>query len=100
MVGRCRARELTGSSYVSLNVLWNPSCIHASQSQGKDAIAFLETLVVGDVAGLAPGTGSLSVFTNERGGTIDDTVVTKARCACSTPDNIRSSKVVARPAPA
>lgn len=42
-------------------------------AQGKDAIAFLEGLVVGDVAGLADGTGTLSVFTNEKGGIIDDT---------------------------
>jgi hypothetical protein len=42
-----------------------PRCL-----QGKDAIPFLESLVVGDVAGLA---GSLSVFTNEKGGIIDDT---------------------------
>ena len=41
--------------------------------QGKDAIPFLESLVVGDVAGLADGTASLSVFTNEKGGIIDDT---------------------------
>ncbi|KAL4425386.1 hypothetical protein ABPG75_009402 [Micractinium tetrahymenae] len=45
--------------------------------KGKDAIPFLESLVVGDVAGLADGTGTLSVFTNEKGGIIDDTVVTK-----------------------
>ena len=45
--------------------------------QGKDAIPFLETLVVGDIAILKPGTGSLSVITNEQGGIIDDTVVTK-----------------------
>ena len=48
-----------------------------SHLQGKDAIPFLETLVVGDVAGLKSGTGSLSVITNEKGGIIDDTVVTK-----------------------
>ncbi len=48
-------------------------------AQGKDAIKFIESLVVGDVAGLADGTGSLSVITNEKGGIIDDTVVTKAR---------------------
>lgn len=47
--------------------------------QGKDAVKFIESLVVGDVAGLADGTGTLSVLTNERGGVIDDTVVTKAR---------------------
>lgn len=47
--------------------------------KGKDCIPFLEQLVVGDIAGLAPGTGTLSVFTNEKGGTIDDTVVTKVK---------------------
>lgn len=46
--------------------------------QGKDAIAFLESLVVGDIAGLKDGTGSLSVITNSVGGIIDDTVITKA----------------------
>ena len=34
--------------------------------------------MVGDIAGLADNTGSLSVITNEKGGIIDDTVVTKA----------------------
>jgi len=45
--------------------------------RGKDAVAFLEGLVTGDVRGLADGTGTLSVLTNARGGIIDDTVVTK-----------------------
>ena len=45
--------------------------------QGKDAVPFLEGLVVGDVAGIPNGSGSLSVFTNEKGGIIDDTVITK-----------------------
>ena len=47
-------------------------------AQGKDAIKFLEGLVVGDIAGIPDGQGSLSVFTNEQGGIIDDTVITKA----------------------
>ena len=51
-------------------------------AQGKDAVPFLESLVVGDIAGLKNGTGSLSVMTNERGGIIDDTVITKVRCRC------------------
>jgi aminomethyltransferase len=38
----------------------------------------LETLVVGDIAGLAPGQGCLSLVTNENGGIIDDTVITNA----------------------
>ncbi|KAI3680516.1 hypothetical protein L6452_35287 [Arctium lappa] len=45
--------------------------------KGKDSVAFLEKLVVADVVGLAPGTGSLTVFTNEKGGAIDDSVITK-----------------------
>lgn len=53
------------------------------RAQGKDAIKFLEGLVVGDIAGIPDGQGSLSVFTNEQGGIIDDTVITKARsCSC------------------
>ena len=51
------------------------------RAQGKDVIPFIESLVVGDIGGLANGTGSLSVMTNERGGIIDDTVITKARAA-------------------
>ena len=35
--------------------------------------------MVGDIAGIPDGQGSLSVFTNEQGGIIDDTVITKAR---------------------
>ena len=46
--------------------------------QGKDAVPFLEKLVVGDVHGIKNGSGTLSVFTNEKGGIIDDTVITKA----------------------
>ncbi|KAH6831610.1 Glycine cleavage T-protein family [Perilla frutescens var. hirtella] len=45
--------------------------------KGKDCIPFLEKLVIADVAGLAPGAGTLTVFTNEKGGAIDDSVITK-----------------------
>ncbi len=44
---------------------------------GKDRDAFLETLVVGDVSGMAPGQQLYSLFTSEDGGIIDDTVITK-----------------------
>jgi aminomethyltransferase len=54
-----------------------PLCCAVVGLQGKDAIKFLEGLVTGDIAGLADGTGSLSVFTNKKGGIIDDTVITK-----------------------
>jgi folate-binding Fe-S cluster repair protein YgfZ len=52
-------------------------CTRHRTTQGKDAVPFLESLVTGDIASLADGTGSLSVFTNETGGIIDDTVITK-----------------------
>lgn len=45
---------------------------------GKDRADFLEKIVVGDIKGLAPGTGLLSLVTNEKGGIIDDTVITNA----------------------
>lgn len=46
--------------------------------RGKDRVAFLEKLVVGDIAGLSPGHGCLSLITNANGGIIDDTVITNA----------------------
>ncbi|KAE8670174.1 Aminomethyltransferase [Hibiscus syriacus] len=46
--------------------------------QYKDSIMD-STLVIADVAGLAPGTGTLTVFTNEKGGAVDDSVITKVK---------------------
>jgi aminomethyltransferase len=45
---------------------------------GKDRADFLEKMVVGDIKGLAPGSGCLSLVTNADGGIIDDTVITNA----------------------
>ena len=45
---------------------------------GKDRVAFLEQLVVADVAGLPLHQARLSVFTNEQGGIKDDTMITNA----------------------
>ncbi|RUP46157.1 hypothetical protein BC936DRAFT_147284 [Jimgerdemannia flammicorona] len=42
---------------------------------GKDRNRFFETLVVADLENLPVGHATLSVFTNERGGIIDDTVI-------------------------
>ncbi|KAL3596133.1 hypothetical protein D5086_007770 [Populus alba] len=47
--------------------------------QGQGLYSFLEKLVIADVAALAPGTGTLTVFTNEKGGAIDDSVITKVQ---------------------
>ncbi|XP_042304721.1 aminomethyltransferase, mitochondrial isoform X2 [Sceloporus undulatus] len=43
---------------------------------GRDRVKFLESLVVGDIAELKPNQGTLSLFTNEKGGIIDDLIVT------------------------
>lgn len=44
---------------------------------GKDRAAFLEKVVVGDIQGLDANSGCLSLVTNDNGGIIDDTVITK-----------------------
>ncbi|XP_058028713.1 aminomethyltransferase, mitochondrial [Ahaetulla prasina] len=43
---------------------------------GRDRVKFIENLVVGDIAELKPDQGTLSLFTNEKGGIIDDLIVT------------------------
>jgi len=42
---------------------------------GKDKEAFMEALVVGDIKGLGRNSGTLSLFTNENGGIMDDVIV-------------------------
>ena len=62
---------------------------------GKHRFAFMENLTVADVAGLKEGQGTLTLFTNEKGGIQDDLIVTNARegylyvvsnAGCSTKD--------------
>lgn len=45
---------------------------------GKDAVKFIEKMVVGDIAGLKSGEAKLSLIMNEKGGIVDDTVITNA----------------------
>ena len=47
--------------------LFDVSHMLGSSVRGKDATAFLESLVVADLKGLKDGTGTLSVMTNEEG---------------------------------
>ncbi|XP_010141687.1 PREDICTED: aminomethyltransferase, mitochondrial, partial [Buceros rhinoceros silvestris] len=42
----------------------------------RDRVRFMESLVVGDIAELKPGQGTLTLFTNEKGGIVDDLIVT------------------------
>lgn len=44
---------------------------------GKDAIECFETLTTADIQGLAKGSGTLTVFTNEKGGILDDLIVSR-----------------------
>ena len=43
---------------------------------GKDRFSFIESLCVGDIKELKTGSAALSLFTNEKGGIIDDTIIT------------------------
>jgi len=44
---------------------------------GNDRVKFLESLVVADIEGLVDNTGTLSLFTTESGGIIDDLIINK-----------------------
>ncbi|XP_064604422.1 aminomethyltransferase, mitochondrial-like [Liolophura sinensis] len=57
--------------------LFDVSHMQQCRIHGKDRVKFMESLVVADVDGLSDGQGTLSVFTNEKGGIIDDLIVTK-----------------------
>lgn len=45
---------------------------------GKDAVKFIEKMVVGDIASLKEGEAKLSLIMNENGGIVDDTVIANA----------------------
>ncbi|XP_014808973.1 PREDICTED: aminomethyltransferase, mitochondrial [Calidris pugnax] len=47
-----------------------------TQVYGRDRVRFMESLVVGDIGELKPGQGTLTLLTNERGGIVDDLIVT------------------------
>ncbi|KAF9961017.1 hypothetical protein BGZ72_005140 [Mortierella alpina] len=49
----------------------------ATRITGKDRIKFYESLTVADIENLPVGSSTLSVFTNENGGIIDDTIICK-----------------------
>ncbi|KAF8927802.1 hypothetical protein BGZ47_001951, partial [Haplosporangium gracile] len=44
---------------------------------GKDRVKFYESITVADIENLPVGSSTLSVFTNENGGIIDDTIICK-----------------------
>ncbi|XP_068109012.1 aminomethyltransferase, mitochondrial [Hyperolius riggenbachi] len=56
--------------------LFDVSHMLQTKVNGKERIAFMESLVVADVAELKENQGTLSLFTNDSGGIIDDLIVT------------------------
>ena len=49
--------------------------LHPRSGRGEDAARALETLVPGDIIGLAPGRQRYTLFTNAAGGVLDDLMV-------------------------
>ncbi|XP_004581519.2 aminomethyltransferase, mitochondrial isoform X1 [Ochotona princeps] len=56
--------------------LFDVSHMLQSKIHGRDRVKLMESLVVGDIAELKPNQGTLSLFTNEAGGIVDDLIVT------------------------
>nr|KAF6310059.1 hypothetical protein mMyoMyo1_000649 [Myotis myotis] len=53
-----------------------PAPLLETKIHGRDRVKLMESLVVGDIAELRPNQGTLSLFTNEAGGILDDLIVT------------------------
>ena len=56
--------------------LFDVSHMGQAELRGDGAAALIETLVPGDICGLAPGTTRYTQLTNDRGGILDDLMVT------------------------
>ncbi|XP_051483763.1 aminomethyltransferase, mitochondrial [Apus apus] len=56
--------------------LFDVSHMPQTRVYGRDRVRFVESLVVGDIAELKLGQGTLTLLTNERGGIVDDLIVT------------------------
>ncbi|KFQ30414.1 hypothetical protein N331_07464, partial [Merops nubicus] len=56
--------------------LFDVSHMLQTRVYGRDRVRFMESLVVGDIAELNLGQGTLTLLTNERGGIVDDLIVT------------------------
>uniref|UniRef100_A0A1Y1MQD4 Aminomethyltransferase, mitochondrial n=1 Tax=Photinus pyralis TaxID=7054 RepID=A0A1Y1MQD4_PHOPY len=57
--------------------LFDVSHMLQTEVTGKQCVNFFEELCTADIAGLKEGAATLTVFTNERGGILDDLIVTK-----------------------
>lgn len=59
--------------------LFDVSHMLQTKFTGKDSIAFVESLIVGDIEALGENQGTLSLLTTEKGGIIDDLIVSKTK---------------------
>lgn len=59
--------------------LFDVSHMLQSKVHGPDRVRFVESLVVSDIEGLTEDLGTLTVYTNEKGGIIDDLIVNKTK---------------------
>ncbi|CAK8689299.1 aminomethyltransferase, mitochondrial-like [Clavelina lepadiformis] len=57
--------------------LFDVSHMLQTKVYGKDKEAFIETMLVGDIKELKSNSGTLSTFTNDNGGILDDVIVNK-----------------------
>lgn len=90
----------------SVGSVFDVSHMLQSYVRGKDAAACLETVCTADILDMPVGSGSLTVFTNEQGGILDDLIVNKvsdkelyvvSNAAMKQQDmNIMSAAVVSR----
>lgn len=61
----------------SVGSIFDVSHMLQTYVRGKDAAACLETVCTADILDMPTGSGSLTVFTNEKGGILDDLIVNK-----------------------
>lgn len=55
--------------------LFDVSHMMQTKVYGKDRFKYIESLIVSDIENLKPDTGCLTVFTNDKGGILDDLIV-------------------------
>nr|CAH7714095.1 unnamed protein product [Callosobruchus chinensis] len=57
--------------------LFDVSHMLQTEIRGKHCVEYFETICTADIQGLANNSGTLTVFTNDKGGILDDLIVTK-----------------------
>ena len=69
---------LASHNHTRQNVsLFDVSHMLQTSWKGRDVVRFAESLVVGDVKNLKQGSSTLSLFTTESGGILDDCVINR-----------------------